>query len=263
MATDLEERRWEELRAAMERGGAAEVIRYIEAIDDPETRRTVYAVAQKGFGNREWAGRNFDALVEVVTAGIGETLQQALQAEEGETAWKLTDFANRLSYNLAADLAECWPGDEAPRERQHFEAGLRAAEDCVRWRRELGKPPDRRAMAYWAVGMHQMSLGNLHEAFGAFETASGLARVAVVGTGRDGVKGGSDFGVLLYAGYLGIARWMLGDPEGRAQYEAACTAFDESASKFEGEQQEDAVFGVAQLRWVAGKFRPDATVAQR
>ena len=258
MATDQEEGRWEELRAAMERGGAAEVIRYIEAIEDPETRRTVYAVAQKGFGNRKWDGRNFDALVEVVTAGIGETLQQALQAGDGETAWKLTDFANRLSYNLSADLAECWPGDEAPRERHHIEAGLRAAEDCVRWRRELGKPPDRRAMAYWAVGMHQMSLGNLYEAVGAFETASGLARLSVVGTGRDEVKVGSDFGVLLYAGYLGIVRWMLGDPEGRAQYEAACAAFDESAAKFEGEEQEDAVFGVAQLRWVAGKFRPDA-----
>ncbi len=262
MAAKLEERRWEELRASMERGGADEVIHYIDAIEDPETRRTVYAIAQKGFGNREWAGRNFDALVEVVTSGIGETLQQALQAEEGETAWKLTDFANRLSYNLAADLAECWPGDEAPRERRHFEAGLRAAEDCVRWRRELGKPPDKRAMAYWAAGMHQMSLGNLYEARGAFETAAGLARLSVVGTGRDEVKAGSDFGVLLYAGYLGIARWMLGDHEGRTQYEAACAAFDETTTKSEGEQQEDAVFGVAQLRWVAGKFRPGAAAVQ-
>jgi hypothetical protein len=56
---------------------------------------------------------------------------------------------------------------------------------------------------------------------------------------------------------------MLDDPEGRAQYEAACAAFDESAAKFEGEQQEDAVFGVAQLRWVAGKFRPDATAVEQ
>ncbi len=263
MATDLEERRWEELKAAMERGGAADVIRYLEVIEDPETRRTAYAVAQKGFGNREWAGRNFDALIEVVSEGIGDTLAQALQAEDGETAWKLTDFANRLSYNLSADLAECWPGDEAPRERQHFEAGLRAAEDCVRWRRELGKPPDRRAMAYWAVGMHQLSLGNFHEARGAFETASGLARVAVVGTGRDEVKAGSEFGVVLYAGYLGISRWMLGDPEGRSEYEAACAAFDDTAARYKGEEHEDAVFGAKQLRWVARKVNPEATSAQR
>ena len=145
----------------MERGGAQEVIRYVGSIEDAETRRTVYSIAQKGFGNREWAGRNFDALVEVVRAGIGETLRQAHQTADGETAGKLTDFANRLSYNLSADLADCWPGDDVQRERRHFEAGLRAAEDCVRWRRELGKPPDRRAMAYWAVGMHHISLDNL------------------------------------------------------------------------------------------------------
>jgi hypothetical protein len=253
---DLEEERWEELRACMEQGGPGEVIRLIDSIPDPETRRTVYAVAQKGFGNREWDGRNFDALIEVVSAGIGETLRQALEAGDGEETWKLTDFANRLSYNLSADLAECWPGDLAKRERRHFEAGLRAAEDCIRWRRELGKPPDRRAMAYWVAGMHQMSLGNLWEALGAFESASGLARVAVVGTGRDEVKAASDFGVVLYAGYLGIARWMLEIPDGRAQYEEACLAFEETVAKFDGEMHEDANFGVEQLRWVAKKLVP-------
>ena len=262
MAADLEERHWEDLKAAMGRGGAAEVIRFIDSIEDGETRRTVYAVAQKRFGNRKDADRNFDALIEIVTEGIGDTLQQALVAEDGEEAWKLTDFANRLSYNLSADLAECWPGDEAPRERQHFEAGLRAAEDCIRWRRELGKPPDRRAMAYWIAGMHQLSLANLHEARGAFETASGLARLAVLGTGRDEIKAGSDFGVLLYAGYLGIVRAMLGETEGRAQYEASCQAFDATAAKAEGEEKEDAVFGAEQLRWVARKFLPETANSQ-
>jgi len=111
--------------------------------------------------------------------------------------------------------------------------------------------------------MHQMSLGNLHEARGAFETASGLARLAVVGTGRDEVKAGSEFGVVLYAGYLGISRWLLGDPEGRTQYEAACAAFDDTAAKYKGEEHEDSVFGAEQLRWVARKLNPEATSAQR
>jgi len=254
MATELEEQRWQELKAHMERGGAADVVRYIETIPDPEMRRTVYAAAQKGFANKDWTGKNFDALIEVVTAGIGETLQQALLTENGEETWKLTEFANILSYNLSADLAECWPGDENPRERRHFEAGLRAAEDCVRWRRELGKPPERRAMAYWAVGMHQLSLGNSYEALGAFETAAGLSRVAVVGTGRDEIKAGGDFAVLLYAGYLGIARWVLGEAGGKEAFESACAAFEETAEKYDGEQREDATFGLNQLRWVATKF---------
>ena len=259
MATELEEQRWEELRTRIEKGGPSEVIRYLESISDPEARRTAYVEAQKGFGNREWTGRSFDALIEVATAGIGETLRQALEAGDPEETRKLTDFANRMSYNLAADLAECWPNDEAPRERRHLEAGLRSAEDCVRWRRELGKPPDRRAMAYWAVGMHQMSLGNLYEALGAFQTAVGLARVAVVGTGREELKAGADFGVVLYYGYLGIARWLLEQPEGRTQYEEACTAFEGTIEKFDGEPREDAQFGLDQLRWVVKKFGPEPT----
>ena len=256
MADDQDAKRWDELRAAMERGGPKDVIRTIESIPDLETRRTAYAAAQKGFGRRDWAGKNFDALIEVVNAGIQESLRQAGEAEAADAAWKLTEFANILSYNLTADLAECWPEDATPRERRHIEAGLRAAEDCVRWRRELGKPPDRRAMAYWGVGMHQLSLGSLHESIGAFDTASGLARVAVVGTGRDEVRAGSEFGVILYAGYAGIVRWRLGEPKGRAEYEQACEAFEGSVAKFP-EQKEDAEFGLAQLRYVARKFSPE------
>jgi hypothetical protein len=255
-----EEKRAEELLACMERGGPREVVRFIEAIPDPEARRTTYALAQKRFGTRDWPGKDLDALIEIVTAGISESLRQAGDAASSEAAWKLTDFANILSYNLSADLAECWPEDATARERHHVEAGLRAAEDCVRWRRELGKPPDRRAMAYWAVGMHQLSLGNLHEALGAFDTASGLARVAVVGTGRDEVKPGGEFGVILYAGYAGIARWRLGDERGRAEYEQSCQAFQGSAARFP-EQKEDAEFGLSQLRWVARRFSPEADTA--
>ena len=69
--------------------------------------------------------------------------------------------------------------------------------------------------------------------------------------------------MILYAGYLGITRSVLGDPARAVRTPRACAAFDETASKFEGEQRDDAVFGVAQLRWVAGKFRPDVTVTQR
>ena len=257
MSKDVEQDRWEELRVVMEEGGAKAVVDRIDAIEDPETRRTVYALAQKSLARKEWAGKNFDGLIDVVTAGIGESLRQALESGEPEEIYKLTEFANIMSYNLSADLAACWPGDDAPRERRHFEAGLRAAEDCVRWRRELGKPPDRRAMAYWAMGMHQLSLGSLWEAVGAFETAAGLARVSVVGTGRDEVKAGGEFGVILYAGYLGIARWATGDPEGRAVYERACEAFKATTEKFDGEQKDDAAFGLEQLQWVARTHVPN------
>jgi hypothetical protein len=260
MAKDLEARQKDELRAAHERGGPAEVIRQMRAVDDPESRRALYQVAQRTFGPRDWPGKSLDAMITIVSACIEETLEQARAAKSPEAARDITDFANRMSYNLSADLAECWPEDTTPREPRHFEAGLRAAEECVRWRRELGKAPDRRAMGYWAVGMHQLSLGNLHESLGAFDTATGLAREAVAGTGKEEIKPGGDFGVILYAGYAGIVRWKLGDPRGRAEYERACEAFQGPASRSE-EEKEDAEFGFAQLRYVAEKFSPAGAAA--
>ena len=74
------------------------------------------------------------------------------QAREG-----LLQGASILSYNLSADLADCWPGDEKERTRAHFEAGLAAAKDCVRWREELQNPPGTLSMAWWAKGMHPRS----------------------------------------------------------------------------------------------------------
>jgi hypothetical protein len=83
---------------------------------------------------------------------------------------KLKDTGNIFSYNLLADLADCWPDDDLPRERHHFEEGLRAAEDCIRWREELGKPNDRKAMAWWGKGAHLLSLDRANEAVDAFKT---------------------------------------------------------------------------------------------
>jgi hypothetical protein len=262
MAKDQEAQQKEQLRAAMERGGPAEVVRHMRAVADPESRRALYQLAQRTFGPRDWPGKNLDAMIEIVSASIGETLDQARAAKSPEATRDITDFANRMAYNLSADLAECWPEDTTPREPRHFEAGLRAAEDSVRWRRELGKPADRRAMGYWAVGMHQLSLGNLHESLGAFDTATGLAREAVAGTGKEAIKPGGDFGVILYAGYAGIVRWKLGDPRGRAEYEQACEAFQGSADRTE-EEKEDADFGFAQLRYVAERFSPAGAAASR
>ncbi|HEY2923370.1 MAG TPA: hypothetical protein VGJ98_00220, partial [Candidatus Eisenbacteria bacterium] len=206
----------------------------------------------------------FDDVIRIARAGIAEGLREAELARarsDTEEARECIDFANRLSYNLAADLAECWPGDEASRERRHFEAGLRAAYDCVVWRQELGKPPDRKAMAHWAAGMHHLSLGNLVEALCGFEAAFGLALHAAAATETADsrpeayVKPNGDFGVILYYGYAGIARHLLGDATGTRQFEQAGAAFAETLrNPKDQEAAEDAEFGLDQLRWVERKF---------
>ncbi|TMQ50923.1 MAG: hypothetical protein E6K71_01435 [Candidatus Eisenbacteria bacterium] len=259
----------DKLRSALEEGGGGSVVAFIQGTPEPEQRRKLYTLARLSFPDRKSADRRFDDLIRVARAGIVEGLRQAeLARARGDTdeARECIDFANRLSYNLSADLAECWPGDEAPRERRHFESGLRAAYDCIVWRQELGKPPERRAMAHWAAGMHQLSLGNHIEALCDFEAAFGLAlQGAVAAGGAAGaagdqrpeafVKANGDFGVILYFGYAGTARHLLGDASGTRQFEQACAAFAGTLKAPRDKQAaEDAEFGLDQLRWVERKF---------
>jgi hypothetical protein len=260
------------LRSALEEGGSAKVVAFIQGTADPELRRKLYMLARQVLPERSDAKRRFDDVIRIARAGIAEGLRQAELARarsDADEARECLDFANRVSYNLAADLAECWPGDEARRERRHLEAGLRAAYDCIVWRQELGKPPDRRAMAHWAAGMHQLSLGNLVEALFGFEAALGLALQAAAASPTTPelkpeahVKPGGDFGVILYYGYVGIARHLIGDASGSRQFEQACAAFEGTTRAAKDEEAlEDAGFGLDQLRWVERKLVGTGTAA--
>jgi hypothetical protein len=177
MAADLEERRWEELRTSMERGGAAEVIRYIEAIEDPETRRTVYAIAQKGFGNRHGPGR-FRRPGRGGHGGNQRDAQQALRRRRDRVE----------THRFREPPLSTWPQTSrvltgrrgAARRGSHGGIRKRA---CV--------PPGLRPVAtrlgeasgpacdglLGECGMHQMSLG-ISTRPRRLQTASGLARLS-------------------------------------------------------------------------------------
>jgi hypothetical protein len=247
-----EELDWGVLRDAAERGGAREVARAVFQ-REPESRRDLWRMALRRFDERVEPRRNFELLIDIAQAGIDDAMTLANQATDGAAAAEWADAANVLSYNLSAALADCWPDDPAPREPHHFEIGLRAAEDCIRWRWELGKSADRRAMGYWAAGMHHLSLGNLAEAWGGFSTAERLVRGDAKGGHGAGVSPGGDFGVILYHGYAGIARWLQGEDEGRRDFERACRAFEETHTT-DPDRKEDARFGLEQLRWVEQRF---------
>jgi uncharacterized protein (TIGR02246 family) len=257
MADEFTDQHWDTLRAEHTSGGAVGVASLINRTPDIERRRKLWSFAQRSFMSKDWTGKSLDEVTAIVTAGIDESQRQAVAATSPDERYKAVEHANILSFNLSAELADCWPDSgrgQETRERRHFETGLRLAEDCVRARRELGKPPERRALAYWAVGMHQLSLGNRWEALGAFETAAGLAALEVAGTDKAGVKPGGDFAVILYEGYAGIARMALGDAAGRARYDRAIKAFEDTVAKFTGELKEDAQFGIDQLRVVEKRY---------
>ena len=244
---------WPEMKAAAESGGAETVIEFIQGFDDKLERRVLYMFANQGLVNQEWEGKSFDVYIAVCDAGIAEFLRQAEAADDEETRDKRTDGANIISYNLSADLAECWPGDELPRERQHFERGLKAAEDCIRWREELGKPAGPFSMAYWAHGMHSLSLGELEASVESFAKSLDYAREAAAAEGLPvETSAETSFSMILGAGYLGLARWVAGDGEGQELYEQAIAAF--KAQCEDRSKADDAQFGIDQLEVVKAKY---------
>src|SRR5439155_7954781 len=78
--------------------------------------------------------------------------------------------ANLILYNTSANLADCW-GDDFIREPRHFEKGLEYARKALWYREHLGKAAANKAMAWWAIGKHLMSLGHLEESRDAFATS--------------------------------------------------------------------------------------------
>jgi hypothetical protein len=247
---EFPENYWEELKRLMERDGPRAVTDFINGFPDDTERRKLYAFSNGAFTMREWSGKNFDGLVEVVEEGIAEGLRQAEAAGDAETRAKRTDYANVMSYNLSANLAECWPGDEDPRERRHFEKGLELAKRCVAWREELKKGPGPFSMAYWARGMHNLSLGEADAAREDFQKSFDYAVQNAKSEGNvPECAPGGDFSVVLGYGYLGLARIAAGETAGEETYKKALDAFQATVDGFP-DQKDDARFGLDQLRWV-------------
>jgi len=248
------EAEWGTLKALMETDGAGAVVGYILDLEDPTERLALFYFARPAFAYREWKGKNLDDLVTVGEAGIAEALAQAERAADEGARRDLVEWANVEAYNLSADLAECWPGDDLPREQRHFEKGLELADRCLAWRRELGEGPFAFSLAYWARGMHELSLWNVEQARDDFAAALEQSKTCAgeEGLSADCVPGG-DFCVILNTGYLGLALWIQKDPMGPVLYYRALGAFQDSAVDFP-ETADDSLFGAEQLEKVRGIF---------
>ncbi len=79
--------------------------------------------------------------------------------------------SNHTLFNLSTDMAECWPMENYQKTPQQFLIGLEAAKECVKLRSVLQKDALSISMAYWAVGVHQLSLKRTEEATESFQTA--------------------------------------------------------------------------------------------
>lgn len=159
--------------------------------------------------------------------------------------------ANRLTYNLSADLAECWPDDDRVRTLAHVELGRELAEQCLSWRTELKRGPKPFAIAHWVHGMHLLSIHRrtgerptLDAAIRALEASVSAAREAASDAGE--LTAASDYLVILNTAFLALARDIEAPGAGAAAWAAAVRCFEEQV-RLHPERAEDAAYGLKNL----------------
>ena len=234
-----------EIERLVREEGAAGVIAFVQGRPDPAQRLQLWSLAQRRIGDHV-PDADLDDFIEVVEAGIDEALSLAERETDAERRRKLTDFANVLSYNLAAGLADCWESDTRTRERRHLECGLEAAELCLRWREELGKGPGPFSMAWWAKGIHLLALDQVEDAVVAFEQSLRHAERAAREHGEPATRDSSaHWSVLLGWGYLALAQQR--QTSDGSDMDAALAALEEAAAD-RPHDAEDLRFCAAQLR---------------
>jgi hypothetical protein len=255
---------WPGLKAALEQGGAQAGIAFISGFADALERRVLFVFARQGMNGRDDAfeggveNPSLDALIEVADAGIAELLAQAEAEPDLELRSKRFDSANVISYNIGADLADCW-GDSFNRTREHFLRGLQAGEDCIKWRTELQKPPAPFSMAYWLRGMHRLSMGDGEGGKADFgESLRYAEQDAAEDKLPSALSPEAGFSVILAHGYLAIAEIVCGDEGADEHYQAALDCFKQQQAGDDAEKAEDAAFGITQLEYVWKRYAAGA-----
>jgi hypothetical protein len=232
--------------------GAA-IVDYVCALPMEERPRATLA-AQKALFAAAVDEPGLDLYTEVIRTLLARGKEALAELGDEAARRRYTDSYNALSYNFCADLCDCWPEDVLRRSERHFNAGLSAAEDCVRWRDELGKPPVARSRANWARGMHQLSLGRCSEALESFTAAQGLALEAQQADIQRSEAGVPTFDVLLCTGFLGIAEQLCGVSGGGEKVAQVIDAFKHQAESEDAQVRDEAQLGLGELGLVIDKY---------
>ncbi|MDH3539668.1 MAG: hypothetical protein OEP52_06720 [Acidimicrobiia bacterium] len=241
---------WPDLRTVLEEGGADALVESILGRDSDAERSTLFRFVRQGLVFEDWNGKSLDAYMSVVDAGRAWLSERAQAVPADERNEYLAVLAE-LTFNFAADIADCWPGDDEPRAERHFQRGVEVAEQTVGLREALGKPDSSKHLGWWAFGYHQLRLGHTDAAADCMERSLEHARQAARAAGEPAdITSQAPFQVLIGAGYLGLARIADGEPSGPDLYGEAVAAF--RAQLKNPERKDDAQFGIDQLERVRG-----------
>lgn len=244
--------RWPELRATLEQDGPDAVVRAILGHESEAERVALFRFARQGLVVGDWEGKNLDAALLVAEAAIAWLDERARAATRADRSAYLAALAE-ITFNAAADVADCWTDDDEPRRRDQLERAMAIAEKSVGLREELGKTDNSKHLGWWAFGYHQLRLGMTAAAADSMERSLEHARRAARHAGEPaGVTSQAPFAVLISAGYLGLARIADGEPSGPDLYGEAIAAFQ--AQLGDPEREADARFGLDQLALVRSRL---------
>lgn len=245
------EERWPQLLELFELGGPEKILGHIQASQDPIERRALFLMSSQRISNSQGVTRTLDDVITISRAAITEFCIQSSQETDTEERERRLEGANILSYNLAADLAPCWPEDSESRETRHYEEGIRCAEDCLEWRSLLQKGALPFSMAWWALGTHRCGLSDWTGACEAYEKSLEAAQVdAQENSSPTNVSPESSFSINIANGWLEFARWRGGDETSYNRFLEVIAAFRHQIDQ-KSESREDALIGIQQLETAA------------
>jgi hypothetical protein len=186
---------WTQLRPLAEAGDVASILQQIKAVPDDAARISLYRATIRHLAFDEWRNKNLDVMTALADSVVEDC--ELLGAD-------YLQQANVICFNTSANLADCW-GDDFPREPRHFEKGIEYAKKALWFREHLGKGPGALAMATWALGKHQQSLGLNVEATDTFRECLALERQAADEADKPAeISPKAPDGFLIAAGYLAL-----------------------------------------------------------
>jgi len=168
--------------------------------DNKDHKLKLLESIRKAIGSTYIANKTLDSMHEIYEACIVEALAIANEDEA------LIEYANVTSYNLAANLADCWSDAEEPRSDKHFEAGVFSAKRCLDLRKKLNKPPASFAMAYFVLGVHEYSLNHYSKSEEAWANKLKNDSLCL----EKSTEAETDLNSLLSHGLIALARWSQG-----------------------------------------------------
>lgn len=246
---------WSEMKKQLETGDTEAGVKYIKDkfVDDLE-KRVMYVFSRGGIIFDQWRNQNLDTYIKIADAGIEELLQQAKNSKDEETRNRLTDTANVISYNLGADLAFCWD-DSFERTETHFKRGLQAGEDCVSWRKELGKPAMPFSMAYWLCGIHRLALDDKEGALKDFEESLRYAELNSKEQNKPTRLEEADGALVLAYGWVALIKLLMGKEDAQQDYDNVMGIFRKQTESEDEQISGDAKFYIEQLEKVEKLLR--------